>query len=143
VCQPGELKVVAYKNGKQWVEDVRKTTGVAAKLELVADRCEIVADGSDLSFITVRVLDHEAFEVPRSHNRVQFRIDGPGEIIAVGNGDPTSHEPFQALERKVFNGMALVVVRSEEGRAGRIKLSASSKGLQGAQCELKTVAVGE
>ena len=117
VYQPGELKVVAYKNGKQWAEDVQKTTGVAAKLELVADRSEIAADGSDLSFITVRVLDREGLVVPRSHNRVHFKIEGPGEIIAVGNGDPTSHEPFQALERKVFNGMALVVIRSEKGRS--------------------------
>ncbi len=143
VYQPGELKVVAYKNGAPWAADVQKTTGVAAKLELVADRSEIAADGSDLSFITVRVLDREGLVVPRSHNRVHFEIEGPGEIIAVGNGDPTSHEPFQALERKVFNGLALVVVRSEKGNAGRINLTASSEGLLGAQCELKTVGIGE
>ena len=109
---------------------VQKTTGVAAKLELIADRSEFAADGSDLSFITVRVLDHEGFEVPRSHNRVQFSVEGPGEIIAVGNGDPTNHESFQALQRKVFNGLALVVIRSKRDTPGEITLHAESTGLK-------------
>jgi beta-galactosidase len=130
VYQPGELKVISYKNGKRWAEDVNQTTGEAAKVELAADRTVIAADGTDLSFITVQVSDKDGLLVPRSHNRVEFSISGPGEIIAVGNGDPTSHESFQALERKVFNGLALVVVRSKKDVAGTIKLTASSADLQ-------------
>ncbi len=137
VYQPGELKVIAYKNGQRWAEDVNKTTGKAAKIELSADRDVISADGQDLSFITVQVSDKNGLLVPRSHNNVEFSISGPGEIIAVGNGDPTSHESFQASERKVFNGLALVVVRSVKDEAGTIKLTASSDGLQGTSLELK------
>ena len=69
VYQPGELKVIAYKNGKKWAADVMKTTGPAAKLLLQADRDQIRADGQDLSFITVTVADKKriagaAFEEP-------------------------------------------------------------------------------
>ncbi len=138
VYKPGELKVVAYKNGRPWAEETMKTTGAAAKLDLVADRTEIAADGSDLSFITVQVSDKEGRLVPRSHNTVRFSISGPGEIIAVGNGDPTSHESFQALERKVFNGLALVVVRSKKGESGPVILTAASEGLSSGRIQVET-----
>ena len=105
--------------------------------ELAADRSRIAADGSDLCFITVQVSDQGGLLVPRSHNKIKFSISGPGEIIAVGNGDPTSHESFLALERNVFNGLALVVVRSIKGEAGAIKLTASSQGLQGTELAFK------
>jgi beta-galactosidase len=136
VYEPGELKVVAYKNGKEWAEDVNKTTGKAVKVQLTADRANLEADGRDLSFITVQVSDEDGLLVPRSHNRIEFSIEGPGELVAVGNGDPTSHEPFQSMERKVFNGLALVIVRSEKGASGSIRLTASSEGLQPATIEL-------
>ncbi|MEN8662289.1 MAG: hypothetical protein ACN4GF_01255 [Lentimonas sp.] len=73
-----------------------KTTGSAAKLTLSADRSEIAAYGKDLSFITVQISFKDGLLVPRSHNQVEFSIDGPGKILAVGNGNPVSHEPFQA-----------------------------------------------
>ena len=63
------------------------------------DRSEIRADGLDLAFVTGVVADQEGLTVPRSHNLVEFAIEGPGEIVAVGNGDATSHEPFQAKQR--------------------------------------------
>jgi beta-galactosidase len=138
VYQPGEVKVVAYKNGERWAEKVMTTTGEAARVELTADRTTLAADGQDLSFVTVQVSDQEGQLVPRSHNRVTFSIEGPGEIIAVGNGDPTSHEPFQASERRVFNGLALVVVRSEKGKAGAVRLTAASAGLEGSTLQLTT-----
>jgi beta-galactosidase len=136
VYQPGELRVVAYRNGSPWAEGIRKTTGPAARIDLSADRATLAADGHDLSFITVQVSDAEGLLVPRTRNSVEFSIEGPGEIIAVGSGDPTSHEPFQAMQRKVFNGLALVVVRSAKGRPGTIRLTAASEGLQGASIEL-------
>lgn len=130
VYEPGELKVVAYKNGKQWAEDVNRTTGSAAMLELSADRSTITADGQDLSFVTVQLSDKDGLLVPRSHNKVVFTVEGPGEILAMGNGDPTSHEAFQASERKVFNGLALVIIRSIQGEAGSIRLTAESEGVE-------------
>jgi beta-galactosidase len=138
VYQPGKLKVVAYKNGKVWAENVVQTTKKASKIELIADRSSINADGQDLSFITVKISDNNGLTVPRTHNSVTYSIEGPGEIIAIGNGDPTNHESFQAKQRKVFNGLALVVVRSEKGETGKIVLKAESEGLKSSSIEINT-----
>lgn len=129
---PGELKVVAYKNGKKWATDVVRTTGPATKLLLEADRATIAADGKDLSFVAVTVADKKGQLVPRSKNQLKFTIEGPGEIVATDNGDPTSFESFQAPERKAFNGLALVIVRAKAGESGKIKLTANSDHLQAA-----------
>ncbi len=133
VYAPGELKVVAYKNGKIWAEDSVKTTGEAAQIAMQADRAAIAADGADLSFITVKITDKNGLMVPRSKNRVKFEISGAGEIVATDNGDATDLESFQSKERKAYNGMALVIVRSVKGKRGKITLKAVSDGLKGAQ----------
>ena len=138
VYQPGELKVVAYKNGKKWATDTVKTTGPAAKLLLSADRRKIMADGQDLSFITVTVADKHGLQVPRAKNHIEFLIDGPGEILATDNGDATSFESFQAPERNAYNGLALVIVRTKAGEPGTIKLTAVSDGLAGDSVTLKS-----
>jgi beta-galactosidase len=138
VYQPGELKVVAYKNGKAWATDVMKTTGPAAKLKLQADRNTITADGQDLSFVTVTVADQDGLLVPRSHNQIHFDINGPGEIVATDNGDATSFESFQSHERKAYNGLCLVIVRAKAGESGKIMLRASSEGLATAEIPIMT-----
>jgi beta-galactosidase len=129
--EPGELKVIAYKNGKRWAEDVVQTTGPAARLTLKADRATIKADGQDLSFVTVTVADKAGRLVPRSRPRIRFEISGPGEIVAVDNGDATNHESFQSKERNAYNGLGLVIVRTKAGRPGTIKLTAQADGLSG------------
>jgi len=139
IYQPGELKVVAYKNGKQWATDVMKTTGPAAKLALTPDRKEINADGKDLSFITVTVADKDGLLVPRSKQQIKFKIEGPGEIVATDNGDATSFESFQAPERKAFNGLALVIVRAKPGQTGKITLRAEAEGLKTGECVVRGV----
>ncbi len=138
--EPGELHVVAYKNGKQWAEDTVKTTGDAAKVTLQPDRATIHADGEDLSFVTVSIADKDGLMVPRSKNLVKFDVTGPGEIAAVDNGDPTSFEPFQASQRKAFNGLCLVIIRSKPGAAGKITLKANSDGLKAATTVVTTEA---
>lgn len=130
VYQPGELKIVAYKDGQKWATSIARTTGRAAKLMLEPDRERIVADGQDLSFITVKVADKSGLQVPRSKNLIKFSISGPGEIVATDNGDATSFESFQAHERKAFNGLALVIVRATPGLAGKITLTAEAEGLK-------------
>ena len=139
VYQPGELKVVAYKNGKKWATDVMKTTGPAAKLMLKADHDTIHSDGKDLSFITVTVADKNGQLVPRSKNYIKFSVEGPGEIVATDNGDATSFESFQAPERAAFNGLALVIVRAKTDQKGTIMLKADSAGLQPAAINLRSV----
>jgi len=137
IYEPGELKVVAYKDGKEWAQEVVKTTGPAAKVTLQPDRAKIHADGKDLSYVTVTIADKDGVPVPRSKNPVKFEISGPGKILAVDNGDPTSFEPFQAKERKAFNGLALVIVQSTN-EPGRIVLKATSPGLDPAEVKIKT-----
>ena len=143
VYEPGELKVVAYKNGRKWATDIVKTTGSPAKLMLQADRNKITADGQDLSFVSVTIVDKNGSLVPRSKNHIQFAIEGPGEIIAVDNGDATSFEPFQAKERNAYNGRVLVIVRSEAGVPGVIVLKAVSSGLASAEGKIKSITNGD
>jgi beta-galactosidase len=138
VYQPGELKVVAYKNGKKWATDVVKTTGPAAKLKMQADRNKIKADGQDLSFVTVTIADKDGLLVPRSKNLVHFDISGPGEIVATDNGDATSFESFQLHDRNSFNGLCLVIVRANAGESGKIMLRATSEGLATAEIFITT-----
>ncbi len=126
---PGELKVVCYKNGKQWATDVVKTTGEAANLTLSVDRSVIKASGDDLSYITVKVTDKDDLLVPRSHPLIKFSIEGPGEIVATDNGDATSFVPFQSHQRSAYNGMALVIVKAKKGQKGKFYIKAQSAGL--------------
>ena len=136
VYQPGELKVVAYKNGQKWAEDAVKTTGDAAKLLMTPDRATIKADGQDLSFVTVAIADKDGLTVPRTHNAISFELTGPGEIVATDNGDATSLVSFQSKERQAFNGLALVIVRTQAGQPGDIVLKAKSDGLEAAEVHL-------
>jgi beta-galactosidase len=135
IYQPGELKVVVYKDGKRWATDIVKTTAPAAKLALKADRKKIAADGRDLAFITVTVEDKSGLMVPQADNAIHFEISGPGAIVATDNGDPTDLTSFQSHERKAFNGLALAIVRSD--RPGATTLEASSPGLLSSEVKIK------
>ena len=128
--EPGELKAVAYKDGETWATAIVRTTGEPLGLEALPDRSVIRADGKDLSFVTIRVVDEDGLVVPRANDHVRFRIEGPGEIVATDNGDPTSLEVFPSPERDAFNGLCLVIVRGKAGVPGRIRLTCSSSGLQ-------------
>jgi beta-galactosidase len=137
--EPGELRVVAYKSGKKWAEDAMKTAGAPAKLSLKADRSTIKADGQDLSFVTVSIADKAGLLAPRSKNRIRFEISGPGEIVAVDNGDATNHESFQSKEQNAYNGLCLVIVRTKAGQAGPIKLRAQSDNLTSSELRIVSV----
>jgi beta-galactosidase len=132
VYQPGVLQVVAYRNGKRWAIAEMRTTDAAEKITLSPDRAQIRGDGNDLSYITATIADKNGLLVPRSKNRVEFTVEGPGEIVATDNGDATSFESFQSPKRNAFNGIALVIVRAKPGQTGAIKLTAKSDGLAGA-----------
>jgi beta-galactosidase len=139
--RPGELKVIAYKNGKEWATDEVKTTGAPARLDLLADRDTILSDGTDLAYITVKVVDKEGLTVPRSHPLIKFEVDGAGEIVATDNGDATCYTPFQSHEREAFNGMALVIVKAKKGTTGNFTVKAISKGLVSGEIRIQTNAV--
>jgi beta-galactosidase len=137
--EPGEVKVIAYRNGKEWATSSVKTADAPAMLEMTADRARLRADGEDLVFVTVRVADRNGLTAPRADNRIRFTLEGPGEIIATDNGDPTSFESFQSPERRAFNGLCLVIVRGKPREPGKITLRAESAALQGATVILNSV----
>ena len=124
----GVLKAIGYNGSKEMVVQKVKTAGSPSKLVLEADRSVITADGKDLSFITVKVVDEKGIVVPRADNLIQFNIQGEGTIAGVDNGLQTSMESFKAHERKAFNGLCLVVIQSSE-KTGGIILKAASDGL--------------
>jgi beta-galactosidase len=135
--EPGTLKAISRKNGKTVLTREIHTAGSPAKIELIADRSQIKADGKDLSFVTVKILDKDGNVVPGADNKVNFKVNGEGFIASVDNGDPVSHDPFKANYRKAFHGLALAIVQTKE-KAGTITLTASADGLQGSTLVLKS-----
>ena len=128
VYEPGELLVVTQKDGQEWANATMRTVGVAAQLRLTADRSTIRADGVDLSFLTVEVVDAKGDLVPRADTTISFSLTGPGEIVATDNGDPADMTSFASKERKAFNGLLLAIVRARAGAPGTITVTATAAG---------------
>jgi beta-galactosidase len=133
--EPGRVEAVSRKNGKVIATRVIRTAGAPAKIVLQADRNMIQANGKDLSFVTVKVVDAAGNLVPDAANNIQFKISGAGFIAGVDNGCQTSMESFKASERKAFNGLCLAVIQSN-GKPGSIKLQAQSAGLMAASIDI-------
>jgi beta-galactosidase len=136
--QKGTLKAVSYKDGKQILSEEIKTAGDPVSVRLTADRQTIIANGKDLSYVTVEVLDKDGNVVPTAGNFVRFFAEGNGAIVGTDNGDSTDPNSLKKPERKLFNGKALVVVQSNKA-AGVVKLKAESENLKTAELEIKTV----
>ena len=133
---PGELKAVAYKGGKPVATHVIRTAGAPAQIHLIPDRSSIAADGMDLSFVTVRIEDKDGNLCPMADNLVKFRVEGAGRVAAVDNGNAASVESFQADYRKAFSGVCLLIVGSQRGMTGRIRVVAGSEGLRSAETQI-------
>jgi hypothetical protein len=127
--EPGELKAVAYREGRKLGEATVRTAGPPARLRLTPDRTELAPTGDDLCYVLVEALDRDGIPCPLADNEVTFAIDGPADIAAVGNGNPMSFEPFQADARKLFHGKAMLILRTREGGVGEIGVKAMSGGL--------------
>ena len=126
---PGTLRAVAREGGRVMATEEVKTAGAPARIALVPDRTRIRADGEDLSFVTVSVLDRAGVPVPTADHVVRFRVGGDARIVGVDNGDQVSHAPFKADRVRLFNGKALVIVRAGE-RPGTAALTAEADGLE-------------
>lgn len=127
--ETGTLKAVSRKDGKVVLERNISTAGRPAKLVLTADRAEINADGKDLSYITVKVLDQEGNLIPDAAHQITFSLEGPASIAGIDNGSPTSHESFQANPHQAFNGQVMVILKAKK-EPSKLRLMASSPGLQ-------------
>jgi beta-galactosidase len=134
--QAGTLRAVAYKNGSQVAVDEVHTAGEPARIQMIPDRSKIASDGSDLSFITVRVEDKDGNLCPLAGNMIHFKVEGAGRIEAVDNGNAATTEPFQADYRKAFSGLALLIVRPRLNQPGDIHVTATSDGLAAASVTL-------
>ncbi len=134
--QPGSIKVIGFDEEGHVIQEKEVfTAGEPYRIELSADRHIITADGEDLAFVTVRILDEAGNICPRADNLVEFQVNGVAELFAVGNGNPISIESYQASHRKAFNGLCLAIVRSD-GHNGEISFEASSEGIEGHQLSL-------
>ena len=125
---PGTLKAVGIRGNRTVAESILTTAGNSVGLRVTADRAVVQADGQSLSFVTVEAVDAKGQVQPNADQEVQFSISGPGVIAAVGNGDGQDGASYQGDRRKLFQGRALVVVRTS-GHAGTIKLTARTSGL--------------
>lgn len=137
VYQPGCVKVVAYKDGKQWAEDEVQTTGKAQKIRLSADRASVAGSEDELAFVTVTIVDGSGRKVPTACLPLKVEVTGCGELVATDNGDPTSFTPFQSAGRESFNGLALAIVRGKKGAAGKMQVQVSGAGLESASLEIE------
>ena len=133
--EPGVLKIVGYINGEIVAGKSMHSAGKPARIELIADRNNLNADGEDLSFITVRILDKNGNLCPMADNLVEFAVEGEGELIAVGNGDQATLEPFISNTRNAFSGMCLAIIRTTDA-GGTIHVRAKSKSLKSAAISL-------
>ncbi len=134
--EPGTVKVVARKDGVETASREIHTAGEPAQIRLTPDRSRIKSNGTDLSFVTVEILDKDGNLCPNADNLVQFEVSGNGFIAGVDNGSPISLERFKDNKRKAFYGKCLVVVQNN-GKSGKIELKAQSEGLNHAQTVIK------
>lgn len=136
--EPGTVKVVAYnEKGEAVAEKEIHTAGKPDHIELVADRNEINADGKDLSFVTVRVVDKDGNLCPNADHLIKYNVKGAGTYRAGASGSTTSLEQFHLPQMKVFSGMMTAIVQSTD-KPGEITLTATGKGLKSGKLVIKT-----
>jgi beta-galactosidase len=126
--EPGTLKAIARKNGKIVSVKTTNTAGKPARLELVPDRKILHADGKDLSFITVRIVDKNGNLAPDAANNLAIEITGEGVLAGMDNGYPASLESFKTPSHKAYNGLCLAIVQTKP-TAGPIRVTIHSPGL--------------
>ncbi|WP_194767046.1 sugar-binding domain-containing protein [Tamlana sp. I1] len=124
----GELKVVAKKDGKIIATDVKKTAEEAHGIAIKLDKKSMISNQKDVAHLELSVVDKNGVEVPDANNLFNFKIEGPGKLIGVENGDILDLSPSKATNKKAFNGKCLAIVQSTD-KQGDIKITISSEGL--------------
>ena len=150
--QPGELKVIARKDGKEAATSTTHTAGVPAQITISADQSKLDPANRDLSYVILRVEDENGVFAPQAANWVNIQLEGPGRIAGSGSGDPLSHESFQASTIRTFNGLGLAIIAATTGpepeirpgstrKPGEIIVRANCKGME--SVELRLIRTGE
>ena len=138
VYEPGQIEVVAYDAaGEEMQREVIRTAGAPAAIELSADRTQLAADGLDLAYVTVRIVDADGNLCPTADNAVSFSVAGAGTFRASANGDATCLVPFQSPTMPAFSGQLTAIVQSAKDK-GTITLTATADGLKTATIKIKT-----
>ena len=134
--EPGTLKVVAYDaQGRVAATREMHTAGAPYAIRLEADRTSLTADGKDLSFVTVSVVDKDGNLCPLAGNEIKYTVSGAGHYKAGTNGNPASLESLQRPQMKVFSGQMSAIISTTE-QPGTITVKASAKGLKSATLKL-------
>jgi beta-galactosidase len=128
--QPGELKAIAYQNGRQLGTTHMRTAGAPATLRLTPDRTSLKANGDDLSFVLVEAVDEDGNLCPLAMSQVTFELAGPARIAGVGNGDHHFPAEFVSCRVALFYGKAMLIVRTSDGQPGTIQITATAAGLR-------------
>ena len=135
--QAGELKAIGYASSEEKGSSVLESAGQVESIKLIADRDLIIANGQDLCYVTVELLDQQGTRHPKAGDLVDFSINGPGTIAAVASSNPMSVESFQQPRRKAYQGRCMVIIKS--GReAGTITLKAEAEGLAPTEIQITT-----
>jgi beta-galactosidase len=128
IYEPGELKAIVYKNGKELGHKTMQTAGTTSGLRLTADRSNIKADGYDLSYVLVEAYDKSGIGNPLADDQLKIIIEGPGEIAGVCNGNPQSFDDLKSDQVKLFYGKAMVIIQSGQ-KPGIIKVRVEGKSM--------------
>ena len=135
--EPGTLKAKGYDDkGQVITENQAETTGEPSAIVLEPDRPSLSAGGTDISLVTVKIVDDQGRTVPVATNLVTFSVTGQGRLLGLGNGDPSCHEPDKGHQRSAFNGLCLAIVQSSRTR-GAVIIQADSPGLKSATVAIK------
>ena len=136
VYEPGEVKVIAYdRNGKATAEKVIRTAGKPHRIELSTPHHTLNADGKDLAYVTLRIVDKDGNLCPTDGRLVNFNVKGAGRYRASANGDPTCLDLFHLPRMHAFNGMLTVILQASK-EAGTMELKASTKGLKSGSIQI-------
>ena len=137
IYQPGELKVVAYdENGNIAAEKTVITAGKATSIRLKPDREILKADGEDLCFVNVSLMDKDGNPVPVDSRLIKVKVEGAGRFKAIANGDPTCLEPFHEPQMHLFSGQLTILVQASEEK-GDILVEVSGKGVRKASLVIR------
>ncbi|KMM74076.1 beta-galactosidase [Xanthomonas sp. NCPPB 1128] len=135
---PGRIEARGYRGGKQVLTQLRETVGAPAGVRLRCERTTLLADAEDVAVVAVEIVDAQGRIVPTASDAVHFTVHGPGRLIGVGNGDPSSHESDKADHRRAFNGLCMALLQTTR-TAGTLTLEATAPGLAPARLALKSV----
>ncbi|WP_274650790.1 glycoside hydrolase family 2 TIM barrel-domain containing protein [Paenibacillus humicola] len=134
--EPGVLRFVGTRDGKEVCVAERETTGTPVRLELETDRGTLAADGTDAAHVTVRLTDARGRLVPAADCSVSFSVQGAGTLIGVDNGDPASRESFKSNTRKTYGGLCLAIVQAGL-HPGTVVIRAEAEGLEAAEATVR------